>query len=99
MTSPMFNSQINKRNIINVWTFLPNGQMLQNHWISWQQGIVLVEKGTLLDELNRASGVAQSALTNQWKATQNETYLNFTFAAVRKSDLKIESFLLHSDMV
>ena len=67
---------------------MANVQMLQNHWISWQQGIVLVEKGTLLDELNRASGVfAQSALTNQWKATQNETYLNFTFAAVRNSDL------------
>ena len=60
---------------------------------------MLVEKGTLLDELNRASGVAQSALTNQWKATQNETYLNFTFAAVRNSDLKIECFLLHGESV
>ena len=54
--------------------------MLQNHWVSWQQGIVLVQrpKGTLLDELNRASGEAQSALTSQWKATQNETLLKVT---------------------
>ena len=35
-------------------------------------------KGTLLDELNRASGSAQSALTSQWKATQNETFLKVT---------------------
>ena len=54
--------------------------MLQNHWVNWQQGIVLVQrpKGTLLDELNRAIGEAQSALTRQWKATQNETYLKVT---------------------
>ena len=49
---------------------------MKSHAKSLATGYCVRRKGTLLDELNRASGVVQSPLTSQWKATQNETYLN-----------------------
>ena len=56
---------------------------MKSHAKSLATGYCVSRKGTLLDELNRASGVVQSPLTSQWKATQNETYLNQPPKAVK----------------
>ena len=63
-------------NISAKFVFVFNPIIYENHAKSLVTGYCVRRKGTLLDELNRAGGVVQSPLTSQWKATQNETYLN-----------------------